>query len=406
MGELTAGYGPERQAELFESIDAEQGPEIPLDYESLKQLAEECMDDFVYEFVAGGAGRGETMRANRTTFSRWRILPRMLRDTSDRSLEVEVGGRTLPTPITLSPIGVQTLYASDGELATARAAAALDVPQCVSTVSSMSFESVAEQLDETPRWAQFYLTTDDAITASFIERVENAGYDGIMVTVDTPYTGWRTRLQATGQIPMSEQHGVANFFEDPAFRDRLERPPESDPERAIDEMREISKYPELTWRELKALTNRTSVPVFVKGVLHPADARRAVEFADGIVVSNHGGRQIDGEVGALEMLPAIADAVGNAGDIVFDSGIRSGADVLKAIALGADAVGLGRPYIFALAAGGEEGVRELLKNVHAEFDLTLALAGFESPASVTGDAVVDGHRLTHSRLPATTAQEW
>lgn len=400
MGELTEGYGPKRQAELFESIDPGQGPAIPFDYESLKRLAEDRLDDFAYEFVAGGAGRDETMRANRMAFRRWRIVPRMLRDVSDRSLAVEFDDHVLPTPVHLSPIGVQTLYAEDGELATARAAAALDVPMCVSTASSASFEAVAETLGGTPRWAQFYLTTDDAITASFIDRVENAGYDAIVVTVDTPYTGWRPRLQATGEIPLSERHGVANFFEDPAFRDRLEQAPESDPERAIEEMIAVSQYPELTWEELASVRERTSLPVLVKGVLHPTDAKRAMDVADGIVVSNHGGRQIDGEVGALEMLPAIADAVGSDEPVVFDSGVRSGADVFKALALGADAVGLGRPYILGLAAAGEEGVREVLKNLHAELDLTLALSGHKDPASVPPDALLDSHQSPRRDMPA------
>jgi isopentenyl-diphosphate delta-isomerase len=389
MSDFDGGYGPQRQAEILDSAGSEDGLSVPISFEDLEKQAKENMGDAAWAFAAGGAGDEKTMAANREAFDRWDIVPRMLRDVSKRELSVDLCNRQIPAPICLAPIGVQTLYAPDGELATASAAADLDIPMCVSTASSVSFEDIADAMSESPRLAQLYLTIDEAVNASFVTRVEEAGYDAVVITVDTAYTGWRTRFQQNGSIPLSKRHGAANFFEDPVFRDRMQSKPEDDPEAAVEEMIEITKYPGLTWEELQAVAEQTNLPVLVKGILHPQDARRAMDFADGVVVSNHGGRQVDGAVGALEMLPQVADALGDEGEIIFDSGIRSGDEVLKALALGADAVGIGRPYIYGLAAGDATGVSAVLKNVVGEFDLTLALSGHNQATEVTHDVLTE-----------------
>jgi isopentenyl-diphosphate delta-isomerase len=382
-------FGPQRQAALFERLGAGDELPVPLSYEALERLAAEELPESAHAFLAGGAGSETTMGTNRRAFERWGILPRMLRDVTDRDLSVDLLDHTLPVPFVLAPIGMQTLYDPAGERATAAASAAVGVPTCLSTVSSATFETVAAELGDVPKWAQLYLPADEAVSRSFLRRVEEAGYDALVVTVDTPYTGWRTRHQATGDIPLFDGHGVANFFEDPAFRERLADPPEADRDAAIAEMIEVSKRPEMTWDAVDAVAAETDLPVLVKGILHPEDAIRAMESAAGVVVSNHGGRQVDGSVAPLETLPAIVDAVGEKGTIVLDSGVRNGADAFKALALGADAVGLGRPYVYALAAGGEAGVRALLKNVVAEFDLTLALAGHDAVTDLSRDALLD-----------------
>lgn len=387
MHDFDGGYGPQRQAEILGSESSGEGSSVPLSFEELEAAANEQMSEAAWAYAAGGAGEEKTQSANRAAFDRWRIVPRMLRDVSKRELSVTLCDRRIPAPVFLAPIGVQTLYTADGELATARAAAALDMPLCVSTFSSFSFEQVAETMAESPRLAQLYLTTDNSINASFVDRVEAAAYDAIVVTVDTAYTGWRTRFQEQGTIPLSGRDGVANFFEDPVFRERLDTEPEDDPESAIEEMIDLMQHPTLTWEDLERVSERASLPVLVKGILHPQDARQAIEVTDGVIVSNHGGRQIDGEVAALDMLKQVVEVVGEEEQVLFDSGVRSGTDVFKALSLGADAVGLGRPYIYGLAAGGETGVSEVLKNVVGEFDLTLALSGYANASEIPSEVL-------------------
>jgi lactate 2-monooxygenase len=329
-------------------------------------------------YVFGGAGTEDTMRANLDAFRRWRIVPRMLRDVATRELATTVLGTELPAPVGLAPIGTQTIIHPDGELAVARAAAAVGLPMAVSTVSASPLEEIAAAGDG-PKWFQLYWPTSRDLAASLLSRAERAGYRAVLVTVDTFLPGWKTRdLQAAWQ-PFLEGTGIANYLSDPVFRSLLAKPPEEDMQAAVGEFVVQFSNPRLSWSDLEFLRSRTTLPIALKGILHPDDARAAREHGmDAVVVSNHGGRQVDGAVASLDALGPIVDAVGGELEILLDGGVRSGADVVKALALGADAVLVGRPYLWGLAAGGEDGVLAVLRAILAELDLTVGLTGHRS----------------------------
>jgi lactate 2-monooxygenase len=370
------------QAEIFLQGMAGVQPGYPVALAELEREVERSAEDRVRSYVSGGAGSEDTMRANRDAFRRWRIVPRMLRDVSERDLSVRVLGTAMPAPVALAPIGVQTIVHPDGELAVAAAAAATGLPMSVSTVSGSTLEQIAETGDG-PKWFQLYWPRDRELAASLVGRAEQAGYKALLVTLDTFLPGWKPRdLQGAWQ-PFLEGIGVANYFSDPVFRGLLERPPEEDSQAAVGQFVFQFSNPGLTWADLEFLRTRTRLPIALKGILHPDDARLAREHGvDGVVVSNHGGRQVDGAVASLDALPAIAAAVGHELDVLLDSGVRSGADVVKALALGADAVLLGRPYLWGLALGGEPGVLAVLRGMLAELDLTLGLSGHCRPGEL------------------------
>ena len=296
------------------------------------------------------------MAENREAFRRWRIVPRMLRDVSERDLSTTVLGTPMPAPLMLAPIGVQKIVHDDGELASARAAAALGLPFVASTASHYTMEEIAEASGDGPRWFQLYWPNRPELAESFVRRAEAAGYAAIVLTVDTFIPGWKPRDLQQAWLPFLEGSGNANFFQDPVFRAGLERPPEEDLGAATAHYLDVYENPQLDWDDLSWLRGKTSLPIVIKGIQHVDDAREAAERGvDGIIVSNHGGRQVDGAIASIDALPAIADAVGGDLAVLFDSGIRGGADVLKALALGADAVLLGRPYIWGLALDGQSG---------------------------------------------------
>jgi lactate 2-monooxygenase len=358
-------------------------PAIPVAVAELEQRAKEIMDPKAANYVWAGAGREDTIDANAEAFRRRRIVPRMLRNVAERDLSTTVLGAAMPAPLLLAPIGVQKVVHDEGELATARAAAAVGVPMIASTAAHFSLEEIAEAGGEAPRWFQLYWPNDPALARSMVERAERAGYGAIVLTVDTFIPGWKPRDLQQAWLPFLNGMGVANYFQDPVFRAALEKPPEEDVGMATGHFLGVQANPALNWDDLSQLREMTSLPILVKGIQHPDDAREAVRRGlDGIVVSNHGGRQVDGAIASLDALPAIAEAAGDKLAILFDSGIRGGADVLKALALGADAVCLGRPYIWGLALDGQAGVETVLKMVLAELDLTMALCGLTSPEQI------------------------
>ncbi len=312
----------------------------------------------------------------------------MLRDVAVRDLTTSPFGSEWPAPLALAPVGVQTIVHPDGELAAARAASRLGVPITAGTVASHTMEAIAEELGETPGMFQLYWPNDPELAESFVTRAEAAGYEALVVTVDNAFPGWKPRDLQNAYLPAIEGIGMANFFSDPVFRSKLDKPPEEDTGAAIGQFIGVFGNPSLTWSDLDWLRARTSLPILLKGVLHPDDAREARDRGvEGVVVSNHGGRQVDGAIPSLDALPAIADAVGEELKILLDSGIRSGADAFKALALGADAVLLGRPYLWGMALEGADGVEKVLNHVLAELDLTLGLSGFTSPDQLSPEVL-------------------
>jgi lactate 2-monooxygenase len=357
----------------------------PIAPEEWEARAAETLAPGPFDYIAGGAGSESTVRANLEAFERRRLLPRMLRGNRERDLSVAVLGTSSPAPFLLAPVGVLSIAHEEGELAVARASAATGVPMILSSAASHSIEQVAEAMGDAARWFQLYWVNDREIAASLVSRAEASGYGAIVVTVDTPMLGWRERDLKRAYLPFLAGDGCAQFFSDPVFRSRLERPPEEDPLAAAAAM--LATFPnlDLTWDDLDWLRAQTDLPLLVKGVLAGEDAVLAFEHgADGVVVSNHGGRQVDGSVAALDALVDVRAAVGAEAVVLMDGGIRRGADVLKALALGADAVLLGRPYAYGLAVGGQEGVEAVIRHLVADTDLTLALVGAQSAGGLDG----------------------
>lgn len=386
-------YGIERQFEIYQGGLMGQRPAAPVPLSLLEQKAQEVLSAEAYDYVAGGAGGEDTMRSNLAAFRRWRIVPRMLRNVSQRDLSVELLGLRLPAPVLLAPVGVQSIIHPEAETATARAAASLGVPFVLSTAGSRTIEQIAEAMGKAPRWFQLYWSKDAELAASMVARAERAGYAAIVVTLDTQMLAWRERDLHHPFLPFLRGEGLANYFSDPVFRSKLAQPPEQNPLAAIRHWASIYSNTALTWDDLPFLRRHTRLPILLKGILHEDDAARALDAgADGVIVSNHGGRQVDGAVAALDALVKVAEAVQGRVPVLFDSGIRRGADALKALALGAKAVLLGRPYIWGLAVAGEQGVREVVLNFLADFDLTMALSGYTSCAELNQSVLVSEQR--------------
>ncbi|HWX45632.1 MAG TPA: lactate 2-monooxygenase [Solirubrobacteraceae bacterium] len=370
-----------------------QRPPRPLDWRALERDAYHLLAEGPRGYIAGGAGLGETMRANREAFDHWRLQPRMLRDVSQRSLARTLLGTQLPAPVLLAPIGVQTLAHPEGELAMARAAAEVGVPFVASTAAAHTIEQIAQDAGELPRWYQLYWPRDRELARSFVERAERAGYGAIVLTLDTWMLGWRPADLTNGFLPFLWGEGNCNYLADPVFRAALPAPPEENMQAAIGHWAWQFANPAITWEDLTFLRECTELPIVLKGILHADDARLAVEHGvQGVLVSNHGGRQVDGAIGALDALPAVVAAVEGRCEVLFDSGIRSGSDALKALALGARAVLLGRPYIWGLALGGAQGVVEVLRSFLADLDLAMALSGYATIDEVGPGALVEQPR--------------
>ncbi|WP_067458667.1 lactate 2-monooxygenase [Actinomadura macra] len=361
-------------------------PALPTDLTKLEGLAEGVLSQQAFGYVAGAAGSEATARANRAAFDRWRIVPRMLRDVAERDLSVEVLGTAMPAPVVLAPIGVQSIFHPEGERAVARAAAAEGLTMVLSTAASHSIEEVAEAGgDGAPRWYQLYWPKDRDLAVSFLERAKGAGYTALVVTLDTFTLAWRPRDLDRGYLPFLRGVGVANYFSDPVFQKAVGGPV-TDANRGAALLHWAANFgdPSLTWDDLIFLRDHWEGPIALKGIQHPDDARQAADAGmDGVIVSNHGGRQVDGAVASLDALPGVVKAVGDQVTVLFDSGIRTGADVAKALALGAEAVLVGRPYTYGLALGGQAGVQHVLRCLQAELELTLALAGLTRPGKLS-----------------------
>lgn len=377
-GDATLSGGMQYQLQIYYAGTQNVKPQLPVAFEALENTAAQVMKPEAFGYVAGSAGSEITTRNNQQAFNHWQIVPRMMGDVSQRSSAVKLFGDTFASPVLLAPIGVLSIVHPEAEIAVAKAARSLQVPQIVSTVSSKTLEEIAAANGDNPHWFQLYWGRNKEFTASLLSRAEKAGYKAIIVTLDTRLFAWRERDIQNAYLPFLFNDGLANYLSDPVFISQIGDP-------AADRMKTLMHFaqsfsnPSTTWADLAEIRNATKLPVLVKGILHPDDARKAIDHGvDGVIVSNHGGRQMDGAVGALDMLPNVSDAVGDKTTILFDSGIRRGADVFKAMALGAKAVLFGRPYAYGLALAGEKGVREVTANLLADIDLTLGLAGCTS----------------------------
>ncbi len=411
-------FGRAAQSLIYRAGVFGRTPRVPVSPAALETAAERRMTKQAWRYVAGSAGQESTARANRAAFDRWRIVPKMLRDTSGRDSSVELFGRRLSAPVLLAPIGVLEMAHPDADLAVARAASELDVPMMISTQASAPMEDIAQELGTTSSWYQLYWPNDDRLAESLVARAEAIGASAIVVTLDTGLLGWRPRDLDIGWLPFSRGMGIAQYTSDPVFTELAgRRTPASAggrptltavrslltmarrypgplmrnlrsplPRSAVETFIDVFSNPALNWDQLQWLRERTTLPIVLKGLQNPGDARMAVEHGvDGVIVSNHGGRQVDGAIGSLDALPDVVREVDGAVPVLFDSGIRGGADVFVALALGARAVLVGRPYVYGLGLAGQRGVYEAVRNIIAEFDLTLALTGCSNPAEVTED---------------------
>lgn len=270
----------------------------------------------------------------------------------ERDLNVNLFNNLLKYPVLFAPIGMQGIIHPDAEIAVAEAANSLGIPMILSTASSKTLEEVAKALKNTLRWFQLYWPKDPELIKSFLKRAETAGYSALVISLDTRLLGWSPRDLEEAYLPFLNGEGIANYLSDPYFLSKLEKPPEEDIKSAALKWAEVFSDDSQTWDDLNFIKKNTSIPIILKGILHPEDAKRAMEEGiDGIIVSNHGGRQLGGAIAALDALPDIVNVIGNHIPVLFDSGIRCGADIIKALALGANAVLIGRPYLYGLALG-------------------------------------------------------
>ncbi len=415
------GTSRRAQSEIYRAGISGTKPRVPVDTEALEAAARRALSAEAFADIAGGAGAERTMAANRTAFDRWQVWPRPLRDVSARDLSIDFLGRRRPTPLLLAPLGVMEMAHDDADLAVARAAASLGVPYTLSNQASFPMEGVRDAAPGGSRLFQLYWSASDELNASLLRRAEASGCEAIVVTLDTHLLGWRTRDLDLAYLPFTRGMGIAQYTSDPVFqqlvRERVrgagastDAPPVKVtpkavvagltiarkgapltgaglreslrsplPRAAVETFLDVFSTPALTWDDLARAREWTSLPIILKGIVHPDDAARALDAgADGVWVSNHGGRQIDQSVPTLAALPGVAERVAGRVPVIFDSGVRQGADAVIALALGATAVAIGRPYAYGLGVAGEAGVREVVRNLLAELDITLGLAGCTS----------------------------
>lgn len=358
---------------------------VPVHPDVLEAAARKALSAEAGAYIIGSAGAERTAVANREAFDRWQIWPRVLRDVSKRDLSIELFGTRHPTPFVLAPLGVMEMADPEADVAVARAAAALGVLYTLSNQASVPMEEVASETPGAPRWFQLYWSASDELNASLLRRAEASGCEAIVITLDTHLLGWRTRDLDLAYMPFSRGLGIAQYTSDPVFaglvRDRMAAAGGTlEPTTAaVETFQSVFSTPTLTAKDLAKAREWTKLPIILKGIVHPDDADLGLDAGiDGVWVSNHGGRQIDQSVPTLDVLPSIVDRIAGKIPVVFDSGVRGGADAAIALALGATAVAIGRPYSYGLAIAGEVGVHEVIRNYIAELDITLALAGHTS----------------------------
>lgn len=427
------GFGRTVQSAIFRAGAFGRRPTVPTDGLALEETARGAMSQAGFAYVAGSAGGEATARANREAFDRWRVVPRMLVDTSERDTSVELFGRRHESPLLVAPIGVLSEAHAEADLGVARGARDQAVTPIISSQASFPMEDIARELGGAGHWYQLYWSSDDAVVASLVARAETCGSEAIVVTLDTAHLGWRPRDLDLGQLPFVRGAGLAQYTSDPAFQrlvaehvatvapEPTPRPTPAaigtllslsrhhpgstrhnltarEPRAAVETFLDVFSRPRLTWADIPRLRELTPLPIVLKGILHPDDARRAVDLGiDGVYVSNHGGRQVDRSIAALDALPEVVAAVRGAGagiPVLFDSGVRTGADVFIALALGATAIGIGRPHVYGLAIAGSVGVSEVLRNIRAELDIMMALTGCTTLDDVTSERLIErpGHR--------------
>ena len=423
----SVALGRERQSSIYRSGVLGRRPAVPTDFAELERRAKRASSAKGWAYVAGGAGEGRTMRNNRAAFDRWAIVPRMAHGVTGRDLSVDLLGTRLSSPILLAPVGAGALLDPDCDLHVARAAAAMDVPYIFTNQGSTPMEECAAAMGQSRRWVQLYWSTDEALVDSLIQRAEAIDAGALVVTLDTTTLGWRPQDLNLGSLPFAQGQGIGQYTSDPRFRDLVReriaaakasgvkqdvevtiaairsllsitrnhpgsfwanlRSPV--PRASVEAFLDIYSNPGLSWEHLATLRERTRLPVVLKGILHPDDARRAFDLGvDAIVVSNHGGRQVDSSVASLDALLNVRGAVSPEATVLMDSGIRTGADVFTALALGADAVLLGRPYMYGVALAGQRGVEEVISNVLAELDLTMSLTGVRNIGEINRNLLV------------------
>lgn len=363
-----------------------QTPEFPTGYRELEELGQHSIGPELLGYIAGGAGNEHTQNENVEALRRIGIWPRMLVGADERDLSVELFGHTYKSPLYLAPVGVLGACHENGDLAVARASATTGVPMIASTLSADSLEDVRAAQGETPGFFQLYTPKDRALAESLVHRAEAAGFAGIVITLDTWINGWRPRDLDNAYIPMLRGQCIANYTSDSRFAEMVDKDPAANIQDSIITWAGTFGNP-LSWDDLEWLRSLTTLPLLLKGICHPDDARRALDNGvDGIICSNHGGRQANGGIAAIDCLPGVVEAAGGA-PVLFDSGVRGGEDVVKALALGARAVGIGRPYVWGLAAGGQAGVEHVINSILAEADLTMAVDGYRSIRDLGPDSL-------------------
>ncbi|SDI88283.1 lactate 2-monooxygenase [Frankineae bacterium MT45] len=363
-------------------------PDLPVSYAELERRAHAVLPPGILGYVAGGAGDETTQRRNVEAFERWGLMPRMLVGAAERDLSVDLFDLHLPSPLYLCPVGVLGVCHPEGDLETARASAATGVPMLASTLSASPLEEVAAATGETPGFFQLYPPNDRELTENLVHRAEASGYAGIVITVDTWVNGWRPRDLSNAYLPMLRGHCLANYRSDPRFAQIVAQIPEAQPHREELAWASIFGKPTLSWDDLPWFRSLTNLPLLLKGICSPLDVTRAKDGGvDGIICSNHGGRQANGGLPALNCLAGVVAAADGL-PVLFDSGVRSGPDIVKALALGATAVGVGRPYVYGLSLAGARGVEHVLRSLLAEADLTMAVDGYRSIADLSPEALV------------------